>query len=42
MRRGWGDRDSRSPMLLQNERAGVDPRVPAEKLLEALAEPQKR
>ena len=23
MNRGWGDRDSRSPMLLQQERAGV-------------------
>jgi 3-hydroxyisobutyrate dehydrogenase len=36
-RRGWGDRDSRSPMLLQNERAGVDPRVPAEKLRAVLS-----
>jgi hypothetical protein len=29
-------------MLLQNERAGVEPRVPAEKLREVLVEPQKR
>ena len=36
MRRGWSDRDSRTPMLLQNERAGVEPRVPAEKLREVL------
>ena len=34
--RGWGERDSRTPMLLQEERAGVSPRVPAEKLREAL------
>jgi 3-hydroxyisobutyrate dehydrogenase len=32
MRRGWGERDSRSPMLLQNERAGVEPHVPAQTL----------
>ena len=36
MKRGWGERDSRTPMLLQNERAGVSPRVPAEKLREVL------
>ena len=36
MKRGWGERDSRTPMLLQNERAGVDPHVPAEKLREVL------
>jgi 3-hydroxyisobutyrate dehydrogenase len=24
LNRGWADRDSRIPMLLQNERAGVD------------------
>ena len=28
--RGWGERDSRSPMLLQEERAGVDIKVPAD------------
>jgi len=32
LKRGWAERDSRTPMLLQNERAGVEPRVPAEKL----------
>jgi len=32
LRRGWGERDSRVTMLLQEERAGVAPRVPAEKL----------
>jgi 3-hydroxyisobutyrate dehydrogenase len=42
MRRGWAERDSRTPMLLQNERAGVEPHVPAEKLRAVLAEPQKR
>ncbi len=36
MQRGWGERDSRTPMLLQNERAGVDPHVPAAKLREVL------
>jgi len=36
MRRGWGERDSRTPMLLQEERAGVAPRVPAAKLREVL------
>jgi len=36
MQRGWGERDSRTPMLLQNERAGVEPRVAAEKLREVL------
>jgi 3-hydroxyisobutyrate dehydrogenase len=34
--RGWGERDSRTPMLLQEERAGVSPRVPPEKLKEVL------
>ena len=28
--RGWGERDSRVPMLLQEERAGVSIKVPAE------------
>jgi 3-hydroxyisobutyrate dehydrogenase len=36
MRRGWGERDSRVTMLLQEERAGVAPRVPAAKLREVL------
>jgi 3-hydroxyisobutyrate dehydrogenase len=36
MQRGWGERDSRTPMLLQNERAGVAPHVPAAKLREVL------
>jgi len=30
--RGWGSRDSRVPMLLQEERAGVDIKVPADKI----------
>jgi len=30
--RGWGDRDSRTPMLLQQERAGIEIRVPAEEI----------
>lgn len=32
LNRGWGDRDSRVPMLLQEERAGVAIKVPAEKI----------
>jgi 3-hydroxyisobutyrate dehydrogenase len=32
MRRGWGERDSRVFMTLQEERAGVSVRVPAEEL----------
>lgn len=35
--RGWGERDSRSFMLLQEERAGVDIAVPAAKIQEVLA-----
>jgi 3-hydroxyisobutyrate dehydrogenase-like beta-hydroxyacid dehydrogenase len=42
MKRGWAERDSRTPMLLQNERARVEPHVPADKLRAVLAEPQKR
>jgi 3-hydroxyisobutyrate dehydrogenase len=30
LNRGWGNRDSRVPMLLQEERAGVEIKVPAE------------
>ena len=30
LNRGWGARDSRSPMLLQEERAGVEIKVPAD------------
>lgn len=36
MNRGWGGRDSRVAMLLQEERAGVDVRVPPEQLRAAL------
>lgn len=32
LNRGWGERDSRVAMLLQEERAGVEIRVPAEKI----------
>ena len=38
MNRGWGDRDSRVAMLLQEERAGVEVRVDAEVLRAALEE----
>jgi 3-hydroxyisobutyrate dehydrogenase-like beta-hydroxyacid dehydrogenase len=38
MRRGWSERDCRVTMTLQTERAGVDLRVPAEKLRDALAD----
>ncbi len=36
LNRGWGHRDSRSPMLLQEERAGVEIRVDEKRLAEAL------
>jgi 3-hydroxyisobutyrate dehydrogenase len=36
LNRGWGERDSRVAMLLQEERAGVEIRVPAERLRAAL------
>jgi len=36
--RGWIDRDFRVAMTLQEERAGIDPRVPAEALKKALEE----
>ena len=36
MNRGWGDRDSRAAMLLQEERAGVQVRVPPEVLAQVL------
>ena len=38
MRRGWSERDCRVTMTLQEERAGVDVRVPADKLSAALTE----
>ena len=38
MNRGWGERDSRVAMLLQEERAGVDVRVAQDALREALKE----
>ena len=37
LNRGWGDRDSRSVMLLQQERAGVHIAVEPEQLREAIA-----
>jgi 3-hydroxyisobutyrate dehydrogenase-like beta-hydroxyacid dehydrogenase len=36
LNRGWGDRDSRSPMILQQERAGVEIRVDPKRIEEAL------
>jgi len=38
MRRGWTERDCRVAMTLQEERAGVSARVPAERLREAMKE----
>lgn len=38
MNRGWGGLDSRAAMLLQTERAGVDIKVPAERLQRILDE----
>lgn len=40
LNRGWGERDSRVAMLLQEERAGVEIRVPEAAIREAL-EPEK-
>jgi hypothetical protein len=37
MARGWGERDARITMTLQEERAGVSVLVPPEKLREALS-----
>jgi 3-hydroxyisobutyrate dehydrogenase len=37
LNRGWGERDSRIPMSLQEERAGVQVRVEENRLREALA-----
>jgi 3-hydroxyisobutyrate dehydrogenase len=36
LNRGWAERDSRSSMLLQEERAGVEIKIPAEKIQEVL------
>src|SRR5271169_5404775 len=36
LNRGWGQRDSRSPMLLQEERAGVEIRVDPKRIQEIL------
>lgn len=36
LNRGWGDRDSRVAMLLQQERAGVEIKVNPEELRNAL------
>ena len=36
LNRGWGERDSRVSMLIQQERAGVDIKVPKDKLREAM------
>ena len=36
LNRGWGERDSRVPMLLQEERTGVQVRVEETRLRDAL------
>jgi 3-hydroxyisobutyrate dehydrogenase len=36
--RGWGERDARTPMRLQNERAGVEIRLSAAEVKEVLSE----
>jgi 3-hydroxyisobutyrate dehydrogenase len=36
LNRGWGDRDSRSPMILQQERAGIEVRVDPNRISDAL------
>ena len=42
LNRGWGDRDSRAAMLLQEERAGVHIAVDAERIREALQRDHKK
>ncbi|MDQ2804248.1 MAG: NAD-binding protein, partial [Pseudomonadota bacterium] len=42
LNRGWGDRDSRSAMLLQVERAGVEVDVTPDRLREAVEAMQRR
>jgi 3-hydroxyisobutyrate dehydrogenase len=37
--RGWAGRDSRVVMLLEQERAGIEIKVAADRLKEALAKP---
>jgi 3-hydroxyisobutyrate dehydrogenase len=39
--RGWGDRDSRSPMILQQERAGVEIRVDPQRIEDAVRQGQE-
>jgi len=41
LNRGWGQRDSRVAMLLQEERAGIDVRVPPESIQEILDSDQR-
>jgi 3-hydroxyisobutyrate dehydrogenase-like beta-hydroxyacid dehydrogenase len=41
LNRGWGQRDSRVAMLLQEERAGIDVHVPQEKIQEILDSDRK-
>ena len=37
LNRGWGERDSRIGMLIQEERAGVTVEVPSQKIAEVLS-----
>jgi 3-hydroxyisobutyrate dehydrogenase len=37
LKRGWGDRDSRTPMVLQNERAGVTIKMTTDEVQKTLA-----
>jgi len=41
MNKGWGDRDSRSIMLLQEERAGVEVRIPEAEIEEEVKKNKK-
>jgi 3-hydroxyisobutyrate dehydrogenase-like beta-hydroxyacid dehydrogenase len=41
MQRGWGDRDARITMSLQEERAGISVHVPADRLREVMSEPAR-
>jgi len=42
LNRGWGERDSRVAMLLQEERAGVQIAVDADRIREALQRDAKK
>jgi 3-hydroxyisobutyrate dehydrogenase len=42
LNRGWGERDSRAAMLLQEERAGVEIAVDPDRIREVLQRDEKK